>query len=429
MPANIDRAILLLNQSRYDLAEKELRGSLADDPSDPAAHAFLALCLMGRSEWDEAGREAGAAVRLAPGMAFAHSVAARIFLHQSRREEAESAAREAIRLSPGDAEFYALLATIHHDRRRWPDVLEVADQGLAIDPGDADCANLRAMALVNLGRKKEAEEAIRGALARDPRNAFSHANQGWTLLHQGEHAKALEHFREALRIDPELEWARAGIVEALKSRHLIYRLMLRYFLWMSTLSGKAQWAVLLGILFGRRILAGIARSNPTLAPWIWPLIVALLVFVYLTWIADPLFNLMLRLNRFGRLALSRDQRVASNWVGLCVLGATLSAVALAATRDLFWYGHVLIYFAVLIVPISATFQTPRDWRRLLLGTYTTLLALMGMVFFLGFALIVTVTLRLEHLKLILAPLASIPYLFLMGAMLSTWINPLLKRGR
>ena len=112
--------------------------------------------------------------------------------------------------------------------------------------------NLRAMALVNLGRKREAAEAMRGTLAKDPQNAFSHANQGWTLLHQGDHAQGLEHFREALRIDPELDWAAAGTVEALKARHLLYRLMLRYFLWMSRLGGRARWGVILGVLFASR---------------------------------------------------------------------------------------------------------------------------------------------------------------------------------
>ena len=96
------------------------------------------------------------------------------------------------------------------------------------------------MALVQLGRKDEAQQTLGSALANDPENALTHANQGWALLHRGDHAKALEHFREALRIDPELDWARAGIVEALKARHLIYRVMLRFFLWMGRQSqGRA----------------------------------------------------------------------------------------------------------------------------------------------------------------------------------------------
>lgn len=422
MSANIDRAILLLNQSRFDLAEQELRGSLAENPSDAVAHAFLALCLAGRGGWDEAGREAGAAVRLAPDLAFAHFVAAKVLLHQRRLDDAEAAAREAIRLSPFDADNFAILAAVSLDRRDWNATLEAADRGLQVDPDHAECANLRAMALVNLGRKQEASEAIRGTLARDPQNAFSHANQGWTLLHQGDHKAALEHFREALRIDPELDWARAGIVEALKARHLLYRLMLRYFLWMATISGRAQWGVILGFLFLQRALGDAARSYPIL----WPVFLLLMAFVYLTWVADPLFNLMLRVNRFGRYALSRDQRIASNWVGLCVLGALVSGIALAATRNL-WLAIALVYFAVLVVPISATFKTPKGWPRVFMGTYTAGLAALGIAFFLyPLASAVsrsTLLVRAEPF------VTSIPQYFLLGAVLSTWISPALRRAR
>ena len=55
------------------------------------------------------------------------------------------------------------------------------------------------------------------ALGRNPENAHTNANQGWSLLHGGQPGKALEHFREALRLDPDLEFARAGMVEALKA--------------------------------------------------------------------------------------------------------------------------------------------------------------------------------------------------------------------
>ena len=62
------------------------------------------------------------------------------------------------------------------------------------------------------------------------------------VLHQAQPKAALEHFREALRLDPNLQYAQAGIVEALKARNPIYRWMLGYFLWMGRLSDRAKWA-------------------------------------------------------------------------------------------------------------------------------------------------------------------------------------------
>ncbi len=95
----------------------------------------------------------------------------------------------------------------------------------------------------------------------NPNNPNTHANLGWALLHKGEHEKAMIHFREALRLDPELQWAQQGIVEALKARHFIYRVMLKYFLWMSRLGSRAQWGVILGAYFGHRVFRNIAQFN------------------------------------------------------------------------------------------------------------------------------------------------------------------------
>src|SRR5262249_4777977 len=238
-------------------------------------------------------------------------------------------------------------------------------------PEHAGCTNLRAMVLVQLGRKEEAAQALGSALAKDPENAVTHANQGWALLHRGDHLGALEHFREALRIDPELEWARARIAEALKARYLIYRMMLRFFLWMGRQSTVAQWVVILGFVFGRRVLAGLARSNPALAPFLWPLLMLTFAFLLLTWIASPLFNLLLRLNRFGRLALSREQRIASNWIGGCFLLAAAFFVADTVHGTLLTEIG-MVYFGLLLLPLAGTFAQPPGNPRRLMAVYTGL---------------------------------------------------------
>ena len=105
--------------------------------------------------------------------------------------------------------------------------------------------------------------------------------------------KAAEHFREALRLDPQNDWARRGIIEALKARHFIYALMLKYFLWMARFSRGGQMGILLAAYFGNRILAGVAHANPNLAPWILPLRILYVAFALMTWLAYPLFNLCL----------------------------------------------------------------------------------------------------------------------------------------
>jgi hypothetical protein len=189
----------------------------------------------------------------------------------------------------------------------------------------------------------------------------------------------MEHFREALRLDPDSDWARSGIVEALKARHFVYRWMLAYFLWMNRLGSRAQWGIIIGGYLGYRVLLELGRNRPELAPWILPLIAAYVVFALLTWLAYPLFNLLLRLNRFGRLALSRDQIVGSNWVG----GSLLVAFAALCAAAIAWNGvwlFVGLMCVLLVLPLSAVHRMPVGWPRRAMAGYTAVLAVIGVIF-------------------------------------------------
>ena len=115
MSARLDRGLMLFQQSRYELAEKEFRGALAEDPQNAMSHAFLAYCLTERGLHDEAEQEGKEAVQLAPDAAFTHYVLARVFYNRDLYPEAERAIFEAIRLDPDDADHHAL-----YKRRFWP---------------------------------------------------------------------------------------------------------------------------------------------------------------------------------------------------------------------------------------------------------------------------------------------------------------------
>jgi tetratricopeptide (TPR) repeat protein len=375
---HLDRASLLLSQRRYADAERELHAALLHTPNDGRLHAILALTLRHMDRLEDATREAEQAIGLAPDLPLAHYAHGEVMSARNRHEQAEASARQAVALDPMSADHWCLLAAIQFDLRRWQNALDAAESGLEVEPDHDGCSNIRAMALVQLGRKDEAARSIEGMLARDPENAVSHANQGWTCLHQGNPDKALEHFREALRLDPTQDWARAGMVEALKARHLIYRLILRYFLWMSRLGRGAQWGLVIGGFVGQRLLVSLSRSNPALRPFVLPIIVAYLLFVLLSWLADPMFNLMLRLNRFGRYALDRRQIWASNVLAALLLSAvTLTTIAILSDRAVNW----LIAAGVLValtLPATACFRMPQGWPTLVMTAGTATLALVGL---------------------------------------------------
>ena len=393
MSTHLERARLLINQARYELATKELQKALAADPDDPIAHALMAICLSEQKKFDQAYGEARQAATLAPDLPYAQYVMAFVRFQQVSLPEAERAINKAIQLNPWDADHFALLAQINYRQKRWQDALKAAERGLEIEAEHMTCANLRAMALNQLGRGDEAGRALEDALAQDPENALTHANRGWTALQRGDSKKALEHFREALRLDPTNDWARSGMVEALKARYFVYRLMLKYHFFMSRLSGGKQWWVLIGLLLASRVI-----------PFLF---VPYLLFVFLSWTSDPLSNLLLRLNRYGRLLLTKEEIIASNFVGGLILTAAGSGVIAIMTA------HITAIIAavgclMIIIPVAGSFGIEKPRPRKAMFIYTGVM---------GFFLVAGLLLSLigSDLYLLLIPF------FVLGFMLFSWI--------
>jgi tetratricopeptide (TPR) repeat protein len=238
-------------------AERELGQLLSTDPRHALAHALMAQAMLGQLRLNDAEYAAREAISSAPDEAFAHYAMSAVLRERRRFAEAVAAIQQAIALDPYSPNQFALLAQLRVDQREFSAAL-VAYYAAAV---------------------------VQGALDKDPENAVTHANQGWTLLHRNDPKQALEHFREALRLDPTNDWARAGIVEAMKARNPIYRVILAYFLWMSRLSGQVQTAIVLGGWFGQRVLRQAAQSNPALQPYVLPIILAYALFVFVLGVA------------------------------------------------------------------------------------------------------------------------------------------------
>lgn len=375
MSAHLERARLLLAQSRPADAEREVILALSAQPEDPDALALLALARLDQGKGEAALAAAREALGRAPDFPYFHYVVGVVLHRLERHDEAHAAGREAIAQDPSDANHFVLLASIQLARRDWPGALAAAESALALDPEHVNAANLRAMALVRLGRKEEATATVDFALHRAPENAFSHANQGWNCLHRNEPKRAQEHFREALRLEPDLDYARDGMLEALKARNPIYRGMLAYFLWMNRLGAQYQWGIILGSYFGGRLLVQTARNYPEYQVLWWILIGLFYAFVYLTWTAVPMFNLFLRLDRFGRHVLSHDQRVASNWFGAFFFAA-LGALGWFIANQTNVAFFTLLCLLVLSVCVAATF-TRAVGKRLVLAITTGVLAVVA----------------------------------------------------
>lgn len=374
--ARLRHAALLLAHHRPQDAERELRAHLAVAPQDVTALLLLSTALSVQDKDAEAVAVAREAVAVAPDLDTVHFHLGRALLGKGDAKAARRAAEEAVRLDPEDADNHGLLALVLHHLKEHDLALAAAERGLAVDPEHLGSLNVRSAELGHRERFEEADETIAKALLLDPENPYTHSNTGWATLRRGDHQRALEHFREALRRDPGNENARRGMIEALKARHRVYRLWLRYVFWVSNLKPGTQTAFIIGMVVLVQVLARLSDAMPILGTITWPILILYVLFAVSTWVITPLTNLLLRLDRFGRYTLSPVERRTSTFTGIALVimlagGIGLLATGLTACASLGAYGLLMM------IPMASMdhADTPRN-RRLRQG-YAVVLAIAG----------------------------------------------------
>ena len=146
----------------------------------------------------------------------------------------------------------------------------------------------------------------------------------------------------------------------MKARFFVYRWLLSFFLWLVRFPPNVRLGLILGLLFGRALLANLIQMVPILVPLALPLTIGYVLFVWMTWTASSLFNLVLRLDSFGRLVLNATERLESTLVGICLLlffvvGMT-SLFFDRSTATRCWETGML--YLGLMLPLIATFRQP-----------------------------------------------------------------------
>lgn len=372
----LSKVEILIQQNKFAEAEKILSDLLTADSNNIHFLSLLAEVNLQQDKFDKASTIIDNAIGLSPDTSYLFYMKSRIAIQQDSLSEAEKNISQAIELDPYEADYFALLANIKLSRKQFEEALESADQALEIDAENLLALNTRSTTLNKLNRSEESFATIEGALREDPNNAFTHTNYGWGLLEKGDHKKALEHFKEALTNDPTFNYAQMGMLEALKATNPVYRLFLKYSFWMSNLTAKYQWGVIIGFYFGFKILKTIARHNENLQPYLMPLIGALALIAFSTWVIAPISNLFLRFNKYGHLLLDKKEKMSSNFVavsfGAFLLGIILYFV-LADEKMLTIAG----FGFAMMLPFGTMFSPSKNKYGLLI--YTITLAVVGLI--------------------------------------------------
>lgn len=358
------KALLLHQRERHKEALGMLQDALRNDPNDPYCHGLAALCLNDLDRHNDALEAARKAVELEPGLAYGHFVLAVVYTGRERFKEAGDCVREAIRLDPEDADYHGMHARIEYGLDNWKETLAAAEEGLRHDPQSDLCRHWRAHALMMLGRKEEAEQDLAMAMAEDPNDPYAHESKGWFALHQGQPEQAKLHFLEALRLNPANDSARQGLAQALKSHHALFSAILRVLLYLGRFK---QWILLLlavgiglSFYFGNKWVL----AHPQFYVPLFLVKSAVWTGMVLLVLANPLFDLVLRLDREGRRALSPDQIRASNWSAVCIAMALFFMVfyTLGGGKARL-LPHMAMAALLLTAAIRETFEAPSPWVR------------------------------------------------------------------
>ncbi|QDU30409.1 Tetratricopeptide repeat protein [Anatilimnocola aggregata] len=250
-----------------------------------------------------------------------------------------------------------------------------------------------------IGLQKAAEEASSEQTSLRSRSAKGQANRGWAAIERGDPEAAIPCFREALRLQPDLPVARAGIVEALKARHPLYRWLLQGCSWLASLPASTQVAVMLAVYCGSRLISSLAEQTNDGTSLLWPLLMLVFGLSALVGIASPLFNLLLRWDPLGRQLLDEDQQRGTSLLLVNLLLPLPLLVWAVYSQD----GMSLVVWLLLSLislPSSAIFRCAPGWTRWVMATLTIALAAIALPLLAGIFVELPAWLAQERLGLI-----------------------------
>jgi cytochrome c-type biogenesis protein CcmH/NrfG len=356
-----EKGWLLYSHGKYQLAVEELQKALVGAPDDPIGHAYLALAYTALKRDKQALEESARAIQLGPERDYTHYVRSFILGKKAKIKEALKSIEEAIRLNPRSPAYFELLSQIRFAQKEWKPALEAAEKGLSFNPEHIPCLEARIQALIQLDRREDAEQASQALLALDPENPDAHGQKGALLLREGKYDEAVRVYEEALRLNPLDGKSREGLARALKSRYPFYSWFLHFLLWSERLDGKTRTALTIGFFLLVRISGAVGKDG---GPWVGvaaAIFLLGLMIVMGSFLADPLFNLVLCLTPAGRVVLGEDRVRKFKWVGSCLgLGIALVLTALLAQTS--WLGLAALWVFLGIIPVLTAFDCPPEGR-------------------------------------------------------------------
>jgi len=389
----LQRVQLLLSQGRTEEAETQLSSYLQDDPTSEYGRYLMAFILYFKGKSRDSEQILLHLQSEDPENPSYLALLAEINLKEEEYAEAEYKTDQLLEMSPDEVQFHNLKSRLKFAQRYYDGALQYANSALTIDPENLEALNQKALLAGILGDQNVATNAVLEALEQNPEDPYTIANHGRQLLAEGKVNEALERLSEALRMNPTNNLARYGMQEALKSRFWPYRLFYKYMQFMSRLTARGSWTVIIGAYIIYQIIYRVGQANEALAPFLMPIAYLLIGFFLLSWIINPLMNLYLLTNPYGRLLLDDEEKKMAQLTGASlILAAACFSLWYFLNQDIFLFAT--LFFVAMMIPLGS-FLTPYNKSNKQKLIYFT-----GAIFVLGMAGIFLNTIMLLNIAFI-----------------------------
>ena len=208
---------LLLDNRKYDLAEKMALELMKVEPNLLNARSCLAKAYIGQKRFEEAEKVLKEVIEMGADYSVFYYQLAEFYMRMGRNSEALTSIDQAIYLDPEAVEYLYLKAVLLFNDDT-EETIKICRELLRIEPDDAQIQSLLGVALIKLNPEKENKEAERfleNALQQSPNNADIFVKKGWAFMHQNDYEAASKYFKEALRLDPESHFAEHSYLQSL----------------------------------------------------------------------------------------------------------------------------------------------------------------------------------------------------------------------
>jgi tetratricopeptide (TPR) repeat protein len=177
--------------------------TLVENPDCWLAHNNLGNLLLDERKYDEAQRHYQEAVRLKPNDPHNHHNLGQAYWFQGKIEQAASAFEEAVRLDPNYAEAHFKLGFAFRRREKIDDAIAHFQTAVRLRPDFVDARNNLGVALAFQGKYTEAIAQFQEAARFEPNDPAIYVNLARAHKLNGQLNEAIEQARRAVELRPE----------------------------------------------------------------------------------------------------------------------------------------------------------------------------------------------------------------------------------